>query len=85
MGTIDGLVPIKTVKTDATGRYVINHSFNMGRNSCPPVSVASSAPGYITTTPQDPRYRLICEAMTINGRNQTSPSRTIHVVLVPVS
>lgn len=82
--TVDGLHTAQTARTDVNGRYTISHSFNMGRDRCPPLWIASSATGYVPTPPRDPRFRPVCEAMTMQGKKQIAPSQTINVTLDPV-
>jgi hypothetical protein len=71
--TVSGLVQTKTVSVDAMGRYVLEHSFNLGKDTCPSLWLASSASGYASTTPRDSRYRVACGV----------PNQTINISLVP--
>jgi hypothetical protein len=75
IGTIDGLVPATTVLTDAMGRYVVDHSFNLGKDVCPGLWMASTAAGHVATPPRDPRYPVMCGVAT----------QTINIALTPVS
>jgi hypothetical protein len=72
--TRDGLVPAKTVLTNAMGRYVVDHSFNLGKDVCPGLWMASAAAGHVATPPRDPRYPVTCGV----------PTQTINIALTPV-
>jgi hypothetical protein len=74
IGTVDGLVPAKTVRTNAMGQYVIDHSFNLGKDVCPGLWMTSAAEGHVTTPSRDPRYTVTCGVST----------QTINIVLTPV-
>jgi len=42
IATVDGLVPAKTVLTNAIGQYVLDHSFNLGKDVCPGLWMSSA-------------------------------------------
>jgi len=72
--TTDGLVAAKTVLTNAAGRYVVDHSFNLGKDVCPGLWMASAAAGHVATPAKDPRYPVTCGV----------PTQTINIALTPV-
>jgi hypothetical protein len=72
--TRDGLVPAKTVLTNVTGHYVIDHPFNLGKDACPALWMTSAATGHVATPPRDPRYPVTCGVRT----------QTINIALTPV-
>jgi hypothetical protein len=74
IGTEDGLVPAKTVLTNEMGHYLIDHSFNLGKDVCPGLWMTGAAAGYATTPSRNPRYAVTCGVLT----------QTINITLTPV-